>query len=198
MYRLFYNKPVTGDILFIVMASEKKPSRVERKGDVAAIYQGDELIGINLFNAQKIFPFPNEGILYAPCKKLIAAVNKAVLEAGISPLPESGDSGFHVAKIVGLEEHPLDEKAQIVSLDLGERKATTVSAYPNLSLGDEVVVALDGTILRDGSVFHALVSHNIPSEVSIMASQDLGLVPSEGAYHPENLKEGSDFFYANN
>lgn len=194
MYRLFYNEMVNGDILFIVLASEKKPSRIEKKGDVAAIYEGQELIGYNLFNAKSHYAFPSSGILFAPSKAMIEAVNHALVGAGFSPLPLEEPSGYEVAKIVALEEHPLDEKAQIVSLSLGDKKVTTVSWYTNLAVDDLVVVALEGTILKDGSVFHSFVSRNIPNEVSLMSAKELGLPAGTGAYHPAGLGEGSDFF----
>jgi len=194
MYRLFYNEKVTGDILYAVLNSEEKPSRIEKKGNVAAIYQGDELIGINFFEASKLARLPSAGILYAPKDELIDALNKAIAAVGLAPLAYTRNSGFHVAKIFALEEHPLDEKAQIVTLGLGEKKMTTVSWYANLAVGDFVVVALDGTILRDGSVFHQFVSRNIPNEVSLMDAKELGLPESQGAYHPTGLAEGADFF----
>jgi tRNA-binding protein len=194
MYRLFYNEKVTGDILYVVIQSEKKPSRIERKGDVAAIYQGQELIGINVFDASKIVSLPSTGVIYAPEDSVIDAVNKVIVAAGLAPLAYVRDSGFRVAKIAALEEHPLDEKAQIVTLSLGEKKLTTVSWYVNLAVNDFVVVALDGTILRDGSVFHSFVSRNIPNEASLMGAKELGLPESQGAFHPTALVEGTDFF----
>jgi hypothetical protein len=99
-----------------------------------------------------------------------------------------------LAKISAMEEHPLDEKAHILTLSLGSENKTTVSWYPNLSIGALVVVALDGTILRDGSVFHSFVSRNIPNEVSLMGSKDLGLPEGEGAYLATSGNPGDDFF----
>jgi tRNA-binding EMAP/Myf-like protein len=194
MYRLFYNEKVMGDILYVVLNSEAKPSRIEKKGAIAAIYQGDELIGLNFFEASKLAPLASAGIIYAPKDELIDALNKALVAVHLAPLAYTRDSGFRVAKIAALEEHPLDEKAQIVTLSLGEKKMTTVSWYTNLAVGAFVVVALDGTILRDGSVFHQFVSRNIPNEVSLMGAKELGLPESQGAYHPTGLVEGADFF----
>jgi hypothetical protein len=41
MYRLFYNYDVSGDVLFILIDPEKKPTRTEKKNNVAAIYAGE-------------------------------------------------------------------------------------------------------------------------------------------------------------
>ena len=194
MYRLFYDKVVSGDILFVLISPEKKTSKTVKVGDLALLYSGEELTGINLFNASKVYPLASKGIIYAPKKELIDALNKVLVNAKVAPLPYLADSGFHLAKISAMEEHPLDEKAHILTLSLGSEKKMTVSWYPNLSIGALVVVALDGTILRDGSVFHSFVSRNIPNEVSLMGSKDLGLPEGEGAYLATSGNPGDDFF----
>jgi tRNA-binding EMAP/Myf-like protein len=194
MYRLFYDKVVSGDILFVLISPEKKTSKTVKVGDLALLYSGEELTGINLFNASKVYPIASKGIIYAQKKELIDALNKVLVNAKVAPLPYLADSGFHLAKISAMEEHPLDEKAHILTLSLGSENKTTVSWYPNLSIGALVVVALDGTILRDGSVFHSFVSRNIPNEVSLMGSKDLGLPEGEGAYLATSGNPGDDFF----
>jgi tRNA-binding protein len=193
-YRFFYNADVSGDILFILIDAEKKAEKTIRKKDVAAIYAGNELIGINLFNASHVFAFKSQGIIYAPSEAMLKAVNPVLKEAGLSELPYPLPSGYAVASISAMEEHPLDEKAHILSLDLGGKKLTTVSWYPELQLGEKVVVALEGTILYDGSVFHAFVSRNIPNEASLMSAKELGLGSAPGAYEAKDGVSGSDFF----
>lgn len=194
MYRLFYDQVVSGDILFVLIAPEKKTTKIVKNGDLALLYSDDELTGINLFNASRLDAFKTKGIIYAPSDVLIDGLNKYLVSAKAAPLPYTRDSGFHLAKITMMEEHPLDEKAHILTLDLGGKTLTTVSWYANIQVGSLVVVALDGTILRDGSVFHSFVSRNIPNEVSLMGSKDLGLPEGEGAYLATSGNPGDDFF----
>lgn len=194
MYRLFYRPNVSQDILFVLIDPEKKTDRVEKKGDLAILYSGNEVAGYNLFNAHKVYAFPETGMIYAPKKELLAALNAFLTAAGQTPLSLEQPSGYFVSKITAMEEHPLDEKAHILTLDLGGKSLTTVSWYPSLMVGDEVVVALEGTILHDGSVFHRFVSRNIPNEASLMSAKELGLTGDEGAYKVTNRRSGSDFF----
>ncbi|MCI2111485.1 MAG: DUF4479 domain-containing protein [Bacilli bacterium] len=194
MYRLFYNHPITGDILFVLIDPEKKADRHERKGRVEALYCHDDLVGINIFAVSEVFHLKASGIIFAPSQELLDVVNAMIGEASLAPLPPCLDSGYEVAEIVGLEEHPLDERAHIVTLSLGERTLSTVSWFPNLEIGKSVVVALEGTILYDGTVFHAFVSRNIPNECSICASKELKLADEPGAFFAEGYVPGEDFF----
>lgn len=195
MYRLFYDQKTMGDVLFILLDPEKKVEKVVKTNEVAALYSGESLVGINIFDFSKVVKLKTNGILFAPEKELLEVVNSILGNAALAPLPFSNNSGYKVAEIVALEEHPLDEKAQIVTLSLSEKKLTTVSWYPNLSVGSKVVVALDQTILRDGSVFHSFVSRNIPNECSICSASELGLTPQNGAFLLKEEKAGDDFFY---
>ena len=98
-------------------------------------------------------------------------------------------------KIVNLEGHPLEEKAQIVTLESKGKKYQSVSYYPNLEIGKLVVVAKDGTILYDGSLFHKKLVRNIPVDVSLCSSKELK-ISNDGkeAFLPEGYLEGEDFF----
>jgi tRNA-binding protein len=194
MYRLFYNPKVSGDILFGLLAPEKKTDRLVRAGDLVLLFSQEEWIGFNLFHASRVYPFPEGGIIFAPEEAMIKALNAVLVGAKASPLLAQEPSGYAVAKIAAMEEHPLDEKAHILTLDLLEKKLTTVSWYPELNVGDEVVVALDGCILADGSVFHSFVSRNIPNEASLMSARELHLGDAPGAYKVKDRVLGSDFF----
>lgn len=194
MYRLFYNHDVTGDILFVLIDPEKKPTRNVAKGRVNALYAGSELVGINIFGVSEVFKLKASGIIFAPEKPLLDVVNSMLAEAALPSLPECSSSGYKVAKIVKLEEHPIDEKAHIVTLSLGDHELTTVSWYPNLKEGLCLVVATDGTILYDGTVFHKFVSRNIPSDCSICSSRELKLPGAPGAFLVEGYEAGEDFF----
>jgi tRNA-binding EMAP/Myf-like protein len=195
MYRLFYDQKSMGDVLFILLNPEEKVEKVVKKDAVAALYHGDALVGINIFDFSKVVKLKANGILFAPKKELLDVINAILANASLAPLPLNENSGYQVAEITALEEHPLDEKAHIVTLSMGEKSLTTVSWYPTLSVGKKVVVALDGTILRDGSVFHSFISRNIPNQCSICSAKELGLPGPEGAFFVEEEKAGEDFFY---
>lgn len=195
MYRFFYDYASGGDVLFILIDPEKKVDRVLTKGNVSALYAGETLVGINVFEVSKTVKITAKGMIAAPEKLLVDAVNALLCHAGLSPLPFLEDSGFKVAKIAALEEHPLEEKAHLVTLECGNKTLATVSWYSNLAVGLEVVVATDGAIGYDGSVFHRSLVRGIPVECALCSSTELRLEgPSSMAFVVTGYASGEDFF----
>jgi|SRR5574344_1408748 tRNA-binding protein len=195
MYRFFYNHEVSGDILFILIHPDKMVTHHNSLHNVTALYAGEELVGINIFNVSKSIKIHSSGLIFAPNKEFVDAVNAILEGEQLSPLPYLVSSGYLVGKITKLEEHPLDEKAQIVTISLGNKEVTTVSHYKNLALNELIVVEIDGCITYNGSVFHKFVSRNIPNDVSICSPRELKMEDDgAGALVVTNLKEGSDFF----
>ncbi|MDO5330301.1 MAG: DUF4479 domain-containing protein [Bacillota bacterium] len=196
MYRLFYDHDVNGDVLFCVFKMEPTPDRVEKKGQLAALYKGDELIGINIFDLQKLCKIKSHGLIVTPDDRLIDALNSLIENAGLPKLPYCRDSGFKVGEVVSLEEHPLDEKAHIVGLDFGPLgKKETVSRYKNLEVGSLLVCALEGTIKFDGSTFHESVIRNIGHQAEICSGKELRVNDDlSGAFIAEGYQKGEDFF----
>lgn len=199
MIRYFYNHPVSGDVLFVLIAPDKKPLRTERKGDAVALYgENDTLLGYNVFNVSKTLKITSDGMLFAPEEPFVEAVNAILVGAGFEPLPYEMESGFHVYRVTSLEEHPLNEKAQIVGLEGKDgARFESVSTLKGLAVGKEIVAAIPETILLDGSVFHKCVEKNLPIDLWIVSAKDLRLGEDEtNAFVPEREEPlGSDFFY---
>ena len=195
MYRLFYDFEVNGDVLFVLLDPEKKPDEVKVEGDITLLYAQKELVGMNLFHISNIVKIKSKGVIFAPEEKLLAALNSYLSNHNVPLLPSLEESGYEVMKIVNLEEHPLEEKAQIVTLESKGKKYQSVSYYPNLEIGKLVVVAKDGTILYDGSLFHKKLVRNIPVDVSLCSPKELK-ISNDGkeAFLPEGYLEGEDFF----
>ncbi len=62
-----------------------------------------------------------------------------------------------------------------------------------------VVVALDGTILYDGSLFSKKLVKNIPVDATLCSGKELKVSDNyKEAFIPEGYSEGEDFFYPNN
>lgn len=197
MYRFFYNHEVSGDILFIVIRPDLATTSHQSVSNVTAIYHDDVLTGLNIFDISKSIKIHSVGMIESLRKEFIEAVNAILEGAKMAPLPISESSGFVIGKITKMEEHPVDEKAHIVTISLGDKEYTTVSHYKNLSEGAFVVVEIDGCIGFDGSIFHEFTSRNILSEVSICSPHELKMDDDgSGAYLLNEGKPGSDFFLA--
>ena len=197
MYRLFYNRSVSGDVLFVLLDPMKKATKTERRDEVEAIYHEDEVIGYNIFDFSKTVRLNSHGAIFLPDDKLVDAVNSILSRTRFSLLPYPSSSGFRVMKILSLEEHPLNEKASIVLL-LGEEGRTyaTVSVANNLKVGSLYVAAMDKTILADGTMFVSHTEKNLPIDVLLMSphqlkigEDDLSVFSPDGGY-----QVGDDFF----
>ena len=195
MYRFFYNPDNVGDVLFLVVEPETIPSRVEEHEGVTLLYRDDKLVGANFLGFGEKYGLKEKGMIVKIPENVIVGVNQCLAEVGADKLCDNVNSGYLVAKVTKLEEHPLDERSNIVTLDLGGYELTTVSRYANLKPGLRIVVAIDGCIKFDGMAFHKKVVRNIPIECEVCSPFDLRL-GEEGkcAFEVEDKVEGSDFF----
>ena len=199
MYRLFYNHQALKDVLIIVIDPEARVLKSEAHHDVVALYgENDKLVGYNLFHIDDVLKIKANGAIFTPDAKLLEVINSLLEREGLSALPETKDSGYRVAKVLSTEEHPLDEKALILKLQCGEKTYETVSSLKGIKEGSMVVVALDGTILYDGSVYHAAVIKNINNDVKVLSPIELKFEGSEKEAflldEDPSFKEGEDFF----
>ena len=195
MYRFFCNPDNVGDVLFAVFDPETIPNRVEEREGVTALYRDETLVGINFFGAVEEFGLNQKGMIVKICDDLLSKVNEKLASVGLKSLEKNLDSGYIVAKVTALEEHPLDERSNIVTLDLGGKTLTTVSRYANLKEGLLIVVAVDGCIKFDGMAFHKKTVRNIPIECEVCSPFDLRVgEESKAAFEVQNKLPGEDFF----
>ena len=195
MYRFFYNPDNVGDVLFVVIDPEAIPNKVVERDGLTALYRDDVLVGANLFGAGEAFGLMEKGMIVKIDEKLLCNVNEQFSKNGLEPLEKNADSGYLVAQVTKLEEHPLDERCSIVTLDLGGKELTTVSRYANLEEGIRIVVAIDGCIKFDGTAFHKKIVRNIPIECEVCSPFDLRLnEEGKNAFVVTDKAPGEDFF----
>ena len=199
MYRFFYNHAALKDTLIVVIDPESRTARVEERNRIVALYdEGNKLIGLNIFHIEEVMRIKANGIIFVPDEKLLEVVNSILAKEGMEPLAPLSHSGYQVATVYETEEHPLDEKSQILKLKSGSSIFETVSRFPNVEVGSKVVVALPGTILHDGSLFRSAVIKNINNDVLIVSPAELRLEGSaEEAFildDDPSFKDGDDFF----
>lgn len=196
MYRFFYDEPTNGDICFLVISPAPYPDRVEEKGDVVALWKGDSLIGVNFLHASQYLPLKGNGMIPLPNEEFLRAANEKLAKASLPALSAPENSGYRVGKVLSLEEHPLDEKAKIVHLDFGDGLTVeTISRYPNLAVGFQVVAALPGCIRFDGTLFEGQPSRGIGNGADLCSAYDLRLGDERSlAFDASAYPIGADFF----
>lgn len=192
MPALFYSPATGGDVLYVAYPSSSPVTNSVQKGDVVAIYAGNEIVGINVFRASSHFALEGEGLIPLPSQALQDSLNALLAEASL-PALNFPSSGYRVYEVKKVEEHPLDEKKSILTLSDGNKEAVTSTRY-TLAPGDRVVALENGYARRNGTFFASSVIRNIPQDVEICSEADLSLgEESKAAYRP--TKEiGADFF----
>ena len=121
-YALYYNYEKLGDVLLIVMESNTIPNEVKTIKDVVALYKDDRLIGINIFNISKIIKIKANGYIPLINEDILKIINNILVNSGLEALPYQNESGFRVAKILEIEEHPDSEHLHICTVDIGEKE----------------------------------------------------------------------------
>ncbi len=195
MYRFYYNRKTGGDVLYCVIDPLSYPDRVNKVGNVAALYHGQERVGINFLDISATMKIKAEGMIPFAAEEFLKLINHMLENAGEESLPNQDSSFYKIASVEAIEEHPLDEKKNILHLDLGGSKLDTVTRYSNIKVGDKIVVAVDGCLRVDGTPFSAHKERNIPIDCEVCCMKDLGVgEENKLALVVEEGTAGEDFF----
>ena len=112
-YALYYDYETIGDVLLVVIKPTVIPTKEVKINDVVALYNKDELIGINIFNISKVIKIKAKGLIPLINEDILNVINHILENANLEKLPIQIESGFRVAKIVDIDEHPDSEHLHI-------------------------------------------------------------------------------------
>lgn len=149
-YGLYYNKEKLGDILFVIIEPNKIPNFEKKVENCMVLYQNEALIGINIFDISKIMKIKAKGFLPLVNKEFIDVINSILEVNDIEKLAYKEKSGFVVAKILVMEEHPESEHLHICTVDVGTEKLQIVCGAYNAKENMKVVCALPYAFMPNG------------------------------------------------
>ena len=198
-YALYYNKETIGDCLMIVFESNTTPTKVEKNDNVVSLYAHDELIGVNIFNISQIMKIKAHGFIPIIDENVLKIINSILQNANIEPLDPNIGSGFKVALIEEIEEHPDSEHLHICKVNVGsEEKLQIVCGAYNAREGLRCVCATPYTFMPNGQQIIPNKLLGIESFGMLCSGRELGL---EGFENKRGLLElddsylvGNDFF----
>lgn len=104
--RLTYNENV-GDVLFVTLRKMEEVS-YEHNGDITLIKDGDEVIGLNIFNANSNLALENTNI--DDYETMVLRINELLQKNGIEALEFDLTPKFIVGKVIEKEAHPDADK----------------------------------------------------------------------------------------
>jgi len=150
-YGLYYNHKTIGDILVIEFKPNLYPNKVIKNENVVTLYRDDELIGINILNISDILKIKANGFIPNLEEHAFQVVNFCLENAKAPKLNPKDGSGFKVAKIIDIEEHPDSEHLHICKVDVGEKEPLQIVCGAFNARQDlKCVCALPYTFMPDG------------------------------------------------
>lgn len=198
-YALYYDYETVGDVLLVVIEPTITPNRTIKKGDVVSLYKNDQLIGINIFNISKIIKIKAKGLIPLINEDILSVINHVLENAGVERLPLNKESGFRVAKIVEIEEHPDSEHLHICKVDVGNEECLQiVCGARNAREGLVCVCATPYTFMPNGQMIVPGKLLGIDSYGMLCSGRELNLEGYEGKRGllelDDKYKVGTDFW----
>ncbi len=198
-YGVYYNHETIGDILLIVFEPNIIPNKVIKHENVVALYNNDSLVGYNFLNISEDIKIKADGYIPLMNDKVIDVLNYILKNHDLKPLDYLNESGFKVAEIKEMEEHPDSDHLHILKVDVGEEKLLNIvcGSY-NAKVGLKVVCAKNGTFMPNGQKIVAGEVLGVFSEGMLCSGKELnikGYENKKGLYIlGDEYKVGDDFF----
>lgn len=139
----YYHRSLYDDTLLIVIEPAMRPTRIEKRGQIVALYADEKLIGMNFLHISDVIKMKAHGrIPYLPIP-IWNILNDQLQNVGFSLLPEQKNSGFFVGNV----QEVLNEREVKVAF-LNQEYVFPYQG--SLKKEDEVVIAMEDTILFSG------------------------------------------------
>ena len=185
-YYLSYNYPACGDVLMIMFDVTASLSHFLRKGDVALLYDGPRLIGVNVFDISTLVKIKCRGVILTPPSILITILNQKFDNEGIDVFLPSFVSGFTIGKVMDKQEH------RCITVDLGSCQVNVSLNNEDVRHNDMAVFVAPATLLANGT----LTKHEPNSfRLAVEGDIEIGSTTPHGLLRvPENATVGSDYF----
>lgn len=198
-YALYYDYETIGDVLLVVIKPTVIPTKEVKINDVVALYNKDELIGINIFNISKVIKIKAKGLIPLINEDILNVINHILENANLEKLPMQIESGFRVAKIVDIDEHPDSEHLHICMVDIGDKEPLQIVCGASNARKDLVCVcATPFTFMPNGQQIIPNKLLGIQSNGMLCSGRELNLEGYEGKRGllelSDEYKVGTDFW----
>ena len=147
----------------------------------------------------KILKIKSHGFLPLINKEVLDVINSILLNNGLEALPYQNESGFVVAKIIDMEEHPESDHLHICKVDCGNNNILQIvcGAY-NAKVGMKVVCALPYAFMPNGQQIIPSKLLGIESNGMLCSGRELNLSGYDNVRGllelDETYKIGNDFW----
>ncbi|MCI2804001.1 YtpR family tRNA-binding protein [Staphylococcus pettenkoferi] len=171
---LFYNPEGVGDVAFLQLEPVTGPVNYDKKGNVVTLYQEDQVVGFNIFEASKAGVEGNGHIKLT--EGLVNAFQQQLDQAGVNyQLSVDLSPKFVVGYVASKEKHPNADKLSILKVDIGDEELQIVCGAPNVEAEQKVVVAKVGAVMPSGMVIKDAELRGVPSSGMVCSMKELNL-----------------------
>ena len=192
----FYNLEGIGNVLLIKNCFDKEVTKTVDYDGVTALYNEDEVIGYNVFDLSFDLSVYCGRIMPVPAT-LVAEVNKLLSKHNLPLVDDKISGGFKVGKVLECEEHPDSDHLHVLKVDVGEEVLQIVCGASNVAKDKLVVVALNNTMMMDGSIIRPGNLRGIASNGMCCSKRELGLTKDPARVGiillDDTYKVGEDF-----
>lgn len=145
--RVYYNKASFPDVLLVVI-EKKKVNNFEKHGNVTVLFDEQKnIIGYNILISETL-----DGNGYLPMSEtLLHEINEYLLNAHLEPLNYDFTPKIVVGRVIECVVHPDSDHLHVCKVDVGSEVLQIVCGAHNVKKDVNVVVALCGAILPDGT-----------------------------------------------
>lgn len=174
---VFYNKEGVGDVLMVILADAPRAEiTAERKGDVATIFHGEDVIGYNIFEASNQFELNAVGpVDLTP--EIVETIQRILGENGINFEAREIDYSpkFVVGFVASAEKHPDADKLSVCQVEVDGQTLQIVCGAPNVAAGQKVVVAKPGAVMPSGLIIRPSALRGVASSGMLCSARELAL-----------------------
>lgn len=171
---LFYNPEGVGDVAFLQLEPVTGPVNYDKKGNVVTLYQEDQVVGFNIFEASKAGVEGNGHIKLT--EDLVNAFQQQLDQAGVNhQLSVDLSPKFVVGYVASKKKHPNADKLSILKVDVGDEELQIVCGAPNVEAEQKVVVAKVGAVMPSGMVIKDAELRGVPSSGMVCSMKELNL-----------------------
>lgn len=170
--RLTYNKAHVGDVLFVTLRKTEEVT-YEHVGDITLIKDGDDVIGLNIFNAEENLSLNTAEL--NDYETIVLRINELLQKNKIEPLEFDLTPKFIVGKVIEKEPHPDADKLNVTKVDVGTEVLQIVCGAPNVDAEQKIVVARVGALMPDGLYIKPSTLRGVNSDGMICSKKELNL-----------------------
>ena len=149
-----FNAKGVGDVLLVTLTNNAdRDAIVTRRGQVAEIKVGAEVVGYNFFDVQALLKLTEDGQIFLNADQ-VAQLNQILAENNFAgELVVDDTPKIVVGEVLTCVAHPDSDHLHITETKVADDKVLQiVCGAPSVEAGQKVVAALPGAMMPDGSL----------------------------------------------